>query len=164
MRGPLWSAWGAWSCAAQWLAAVARRGCRARVRAVVSGSIERSRTRRTTVTVTRILLWGEEEIRMGALPARAGSILEAVLYRGELPRGGSRRCAWRERPPGAARGCCFDRAPRAHLRDSALASTHRIPGRGRGPMDARSVSGKGRLRSSTPWVACHAQHRGGTSA
>jgi hypothetical protein len=24
---------------------------------------------------------------MGALPARAGSILEAVLYRGELPRG-----------------------------------------------------------------------------
>jgi hypothetical protein len=54
---------------------------------VASGSIGRSRTRRTTVTVTRILLWGEEEIRMGALPARAGSILEAVLYRGELPRG-----------------------------------------------------------------------------
>jgi predicted ArsR family transcriptional regulator len=24
---------------------------------------------------------------MGALPARAGSILEAVIYRGELPRG-----------------------------------------------------------------------------
>jgi len=36
---------------------------------------------------TRILLWAEEEIRMGQLPARAGSILEAVLYRGELPRG-----------------------------------------------------------------------------
>jgi Fic family protein len=35
----------------------------------------------------RILLWAEEEIRMGQLPARAGSILEAVLYRGELPRG-----------------------------------------------------------------------------
>jgi len=36
---------------------------------------------------TRILLWTEEEVRMGLLPARSGSILEAVLYRGEMPRG-----------------------------------------------------------------------------
>jgi hypothetical protein len=36
---------------------------------------------------TRILLWAEEEIRLGQLPAKSGSILEAVLYRGELPRG-----------------------------------------------------------------------------
>jgi Fic family protein len=35
----------------------------------------------------RILLWAEEEIRAGSLPAKAGSILEAILYRGELPRG-----------------------------------------------------------------------------
>jgi Fic family protein len=35
---------------------------------------------------TRILLWAEEEARLGALPARSGGILEAVLYRGELPR------------------------------------------------------------------------------
>ncbi|MFM7690752.1 MAG: Fic family protein [Alphaproteobacteria bacterium] len=35
---------------------------------------------------TRILLWAEEEIRAGALPAKAGNILEAVLYRGEIPR------------------------------------------------------------------------------
>lgn len=35
----------------------------------------------------RILLWAEEEIRVGGLPAKSGSILEAVLYRGELPRG-----------------------------------------------------------------------------
>ena len=35
----------------------------------------------------RILLWIEEEIRMGVLPAKAGSVLEAVLYRGELARG-----------------------------------------------------------------------------
>jgi len=34
----------------------------------------------------RILLWAEEEIRVNALPLRSGSILEAVLYRGELPR------------------------------------------------------------------------------
>ncbi len=36
---------------------------------------------------TRILLWAEEEIRLGLLPTRSGSLLEAVLYRGELPRG-----------------------------------------------------------------------------
>jgi Fic family protein len=36
---------------------------------------------------TRILLWAEEEIRLGQLPAKSGTILEAVLYRGELPRG-----------------------------------------------------------------------------
>ncbi len=36
---------------------------------------------------TRILLWTEEEARLGALPPKAGMILEAVLYRGDLPRG-----------------------------------------------------------------------------
>jgi Fic family protein len=35
----------------------------------------------------RIVLWAEEEVRVGDLPAKSGSILEAVLYRGELPRG-----------------------------------------------------------------------------
>ncbi len=34
----------------------------------------------------RILMWSEEEIRIGALPPKAGNILEALLYRGELPR------------------------------------------------------------------------------
>lgn len=36
---------------------------------------------------TRILFWTEEETRLGALPPKAGTILEAVLYRGDLPRG-----------------------------------------------------------------------------
>ena len=36
---------------------------------------------------TRILLWAEEEMRLGVLPSKSGSILEAVLFRGELPRG-----------------------------------------------------------------------------
>jgi Fic family protein len=36
---------------------------------------------------TRILLWAEEEIRLGNLPPTSDGILEAVLYRGELPRG-----------------------------------------------------------------------------
>jgi Fic family protein len=36
---------------------------------------------------TRIRVWAEEEIRLGHLPQKSRSILEAVLYRGELPRG-----------------------------------------------------------------------------
>ena len=36
---------------------------------------------------TRILQWAQEEIRRGELPPKAVSILEAVLHRGELPRG-----------------------------------------------------------------------------
>lgn len=50
----------------------------------------------------RMLLWAEEEIRLGTLPLRSGAILEATLYRGELPRadtpaiiGGSERSARR---------------------------------------------------------------------
>jgi Fic family protein len=35
----------------------------------------------------RILVWTEEEIRLKRLPPRSGNVLEAVLYRGELPRG-----------------------------------------------------------------------------
>ena len=35
----------------------------------------------------RIVLWAEEEVRIGTLPPKSTSILEAVLYRGELPRG-----------------------------------------------------------------------------
>lgn len=34
----------------------------------------------------RIILWAEEEIRLGTLPPKSANILEAVLYRGELPR------------------------------------------------------------------------------
>ncbi len=36
---------------------------------------------------TRIRLWTEEEIYLGKLPQKAGVLLDAVLYRGELPRG-----------------------------------------------------------------------------
>jgi len=34
----------------------------------------------------RIQLWAEEQIRLGKLPERANAVLDAVLYRGELPR------------------------------------------------------------------------------
>jgi len=36
---------------------------------------------------TRIVMWAEEVFRLGNLPPKSGNILEAVLYRGELPRG-----------------------------------------------------------------------------
>lgn len=36
---------------------------------------------------SRILLWAEEEIRLGNLPAKSTNVLEALLYRGSLPRG-----------------------------------------------------------------------------
>lgn len=35
---------------------------------------------------TRILLWAREEIELGHLPQQALQILEAILYRGEIPR------------------------------------------------------------------------------
>jgi Fic family protein len=35
----------------------------------------------------RMLVWAEEEAKVGELPAKAGSVLEAILFRGELPRG-----------------------------------------------------------------------------
>jgi Fic family protein len=35
----------------------------------------------------RILTWAAEETRLSDLPPKAGAVLEAILYRGELPRG-----------------------------------------------------------------------------
>ena len=35
----------------------------------------------------RVLVWANEEIALGTLPSQAGRILEAILHRGELPRG-----------------------------------------------------------------------------
>jgi len=35
----------------------------------------------------RIRLWVEEEMRTGSLPSQSGTIMDAILYRGELPRG-----------------------------------------------------------------------------
>ncbi len=35
----------------------------------------------------RILVWADREVRAGILPSQSGQVLEAVLFRGELPRG-----------------------------------------------------------------------------
>ncbi len=81
---------------------------------------------------TRILLWAEEEIRVNALPPKSGSILEAVLYRGELPRadaaavvGAGDRHARRIVSALVERGVLSSESPRAPLRlvfPAALAS------------------------------------------
>src|SRR5579863_10446899 len=36
---------------------------------------------------TRILTWADEQVRLNKLPHKVNNILEALLYRGELPRG-----------------------------------------------------------------------------
>ena len=36
---------------------------------------------------TRILVWAQEEMKAGRLPSKADRLLEAILYRGELPKG-----------------------------------------------------------------------------
>jgi Fic family protein len=72
---------------------------------------------------TRILMWAEEEIRLGALPTKSGNILEAVLYRGELPRsdasgvvGTGERHARRIVSALTERGVLGSASPRAPLR------------------------------------------------
>jgi Fic family protein len=72
---------------------------------------------------TRILLWAEEEVRLGVLPPKAGSVLEAVLYRGELPRAGApavvgteERQARRIVSALMERGVLASESPRAPLR------------------------------------------------
>ena len=80
----------------------------------------------------RILLWAEEEIKLKNLPPRSGRVLEALLYRGELPRGDVasaagvvERHARRVVSALMARGVLTSESPRAPLRlvfPAALAS------------------------------------------
>jgi Fic family protein len=80
----------------------------------------------------RILLWAEEGIKLKSLPPRSGRVLEALLYRGELPRGDVggaagvvERHARRVVSSLKARGVLASDTPRAPLRlvfPAALAS------------------------------------------
>jgi hypothetical protein len=71
----------------------------------------------------RIMLWVEEEIRVDALPAKAGDVIETVLYRGQLPRGDvgdvlgvSDRHARRVISALTNRGVLTSKSPRSPLR------------------------------------------------
>ena len=80
----------------------------------------------------RILLWAEEQMRLNRLPPKSGALLEAVLYRGELPRGdtsavvdSSERSARRVVSALLDQGVLTSESTRAHLRlafPAALAS------------------------------------------
>jgi Fic family protein len=72
---------------------------------------------------TRIVLWAEEESRMGELPPKAGCVLAAILYRGILPRseaaaavGAGERQARRVISALTAKGVLVSESPRAPLR------------------------------------------------
>lgn len=86
---------------------------------------------------TRILIWVEEEVRLGALPPKAGKLLEAVLYRGHLARsevaeilGSSDRHARRVVSALAERGVLTSRSPRAplHIAFPATLASRWMPG------------------------------------
>lgn len=71
----------------------------------------------------RVLIWAEEEMRAGTLPAKAGQVLESVLFRGELPRGDvptllgtGERQARRVVSALLERGVLSSESTRAHLR------------------------------------------------
>lgn len=85
----------------------------------------------------RILLWAEEEARSRTLPPKAGAVLEAVLFRGELPRGDvaallgtSDRQARRVVAALVDRGVLDSDGPRAPLRLAfrATVATRWMPG------------------------------------
>ncbi len=86
---------------------------------------------------TRILTWVEEEVRGGALPVKAGSILEAILYRGALPRsdvagilGASDRHARRVVAALSERGVLVSKSTRTplHLAFPARLASRWMPG------------------------------------
>jgi Fic family protein len=85
----------------------------------------------------RILIWAEEEARVHALPDKAGAVLEAVLYRGHLPRGDiagllgtSDRQARRVVSALANRGVLASDSPRAplHITFPAALASRWLPG------------------------------------
>jgi Fic family protein len=98
----------------------------------------------------RILLWAEEEIRLGRLPLKSGGILEAVLYRGELPRGDAdtvvgtgERQARRVVSALLNKEVLVSDSSRAPLRS-------RLPRRSGCTLDAGVVSREARLNSGMP--------------
>ena len=92
----------------------------------------------------RILLWAEEEIRLDALPPKSGGVLEALLYRGELPRGEVMPRARHQRSPCPPHRRRAYGERRARIRELARAASACLPGRLGLALDAGSVSGENR--------------------
>ena len=94
----------------------------------------------------RILLWAEEEVRAGALPAKAGKVLEAVLFRGELPRGDLPALLNTGDAAGAPDRLGAARARRPRIGEYPRAIEPHISGGTGTSLDARSVSREDDLR------------------
>ena len=90
---------------------------------------------------TRILLWAEEEIRLDRLPPKSGAILEAVLYRGELPRGDAAGIVGTGERQARRVVVGADRERRAGLREQPRAAATGLSGGAGIALDAGSVSG-----------------------
>ena len=88
----------------------------------------------------RILLWAEEEIRLDKLPPKSGAILEAVLYRGELPRGDTASIVGTGERQARRVVSALIGARRTRLRKHPGASASYFSRRPRFALDARAVS------------------------
>ena len=99
---------------------------------------------------TRILLWAEEEIRLGRLPLKSGSVLEAVLYRGELPRGDAAAVVGAGERQARRVVSALSEQRSLGVRQFPRAAPSRLPRRSGFTLDAGVVSGEARMIP-----ACH---------
>ena len=97
----------------------------------------------------RILLWAEEEIRLNALPPKSGSILEAVLYRGELPRADAAGVVGAGERHARRIVSALIRAGGARFGESARAASTCLPGGAGLALDAGIVSREGEHARNT---------------
>lgn len=89
----------------------------------------------------RILLWAEEEIRLNKLPPKSGAIIEAILYRGELPRADTANIVGTgERQGRRVVSALIGRG--VLISESTRATAPRVRRQPRFALDARAVSGK----------------------
>ena len=90
----------------------------------------------------RILPWDEEEVRADVLPQKAGRILEAILYRGELSRGDvPNKAARHERPPYPPSRGRTDRTRRYRFGKHTRTVAPHLSRQAGATLDARAISG-----------------------
>ncbi len=111
----------------------------------------------------RILLSAEEEIRLGQLPPTLGAVLEAVLYRGELPRGEVAAVVGTTERQGCRIVSAFADCGVLNIGNRVLAAACRISGRAGGTMDPRTVSGKNWTLSRVDASCANPTHKGTTT-
>ena len=97
----------------------------------------------------RILMWTEEEIRLGGLPAQSGAVLDALLCRGELLRGEVAAIVGTGDRQGAPRRLGPQRPWRAYVGKYAVGAAPGLSCRARRALDARVISGSRNLIDST---------------